>query len=64
MKAFLEKKSNIPFGGIILCCTWGTIHILTQGSVVTGLGVMAFAIMYGIMYLTLNRNTNQIGGGG
>ncbi len=35
----------------------GAIHILSQGSVVTGLGVMVFALMYGMMYLVLNRNT-------
>ncbi len=55
-ESLLKRKSNIPFGSIILCCTWGAIHILSQGSIVTGLGVMTFAIMYGIMYLVLNRN--------
>ncbi len=57
MESLLKKKSIIPFGGIILCCTWGVIHILTQGSIITGLGVMIFALMYGMMYLALNRNT-------
>lgn len=57
IESLIKRESSIPFGGIILCCTWGAIHILSQGSVVTGLGVMAFALMYGMMYLVLNRNT-------
>lgn len=52
----LKKKSNIPFGGIVLCCTWGTIHILSKGSIYTGIGVMVFALIYGIIYILLNRN--------
>lgn len=52
----LKKKSNIPFGGIVLCCTWGTVHILTKGSIYTGIGVMTFALIYGIIYILLNRN--------
>lgn len=52
----LKKKTNIPFGGIVLCCTWGVIHILSKGSIITGLGVMVFASLYGLMYIFLNRN--------
>lgn len=55
-ESLLKRKSNIPFGGIVLCCTWGAIHILSKGSFYTGLGVMAFALLYGCMYLLLNRN--------
>lgn len=51
-----KKRSNIPFGGIVLCCTWGAIHILSKGSIFTGLGVMGFALLYGLMYISLNRN--------
>lgn len=57
IETLLKRKSIIPFGGIVLCCTWGVIHILSQGSITTGLGVMAFALMYGMIYLALNRNT-------
>lgn len=57
METLLKRKSILPFGGVVLCCTWGAIHILSQGSIVTGLGVMAFALMYGMMYVALNRNT-------
>ncbi len=52
----LKKKSSIPFGGIVLCCTWGTVHILSKGSIYTGIGVMVFALIYGIIYILLNRN--------
>lgn len=57
VESLLKKKSMIPFGGIVLGCTWGLIHILTQGSIITGLGVMVFSLMYGIIYIVLNRNT-------
>lgn len=57
VESLLKKKSRIPFGGIVLGCTWGLIHILTQGSIITGLGVMVFSLMYGIIYIVLNRNT-------
>ncbi|MDE5884830.1 MAG: hypothetical protein K2H29_07140 [Oscillospiraceae bacterium] len=57
VESLLKKKSMIPFGGIVLGCTWGLIHILTQGSIITGLGVIAFSLMYGIIYIALNRNT-------
>ena len=56
-EALLKKKSRVPFGGIVLCCTWGAIHILSRGNVLTGLGVMAFALIYGMSYLALSRNT-------
>ena len=52
----LKKKSSIPFGGIVLCCTWGTVHILSKGSIYTGIGIMVFALIYGIIYILLNRN--------
>ena len=52
----LKRKSMIPFGGIVLCCTWGAIHMLSQGSVATGLGVMVFALLYGLIYIFLNRS--------
>lgn len=56
MEELLKRKSRIPFGGIALCCTWGTVHILTKGSIYTGLGVMIFALIYGVIYILLNRN--------
>lgn len=56
VEALLGHESRIPFGGIVLCCTWGAIHIVSQGSLYTGLGVMVFALLYGCIYLLLSRN--------
>lgn len=50
------KTIPIPWGGIVLCLTWGAIHSLTQGSLYTGIGVMTFSLIYGVIYLLLNRN--------
>lgn len=56
-ESLLGRESRIPFGGILLCCTWGAIHIMSQGSLYTGLGVMVFALLFGAIYLLLSRNT-------
>lgn len=56
-ETILNRESRIPFGGIILCCTWGMIHILSKQSIYTGLGVMIFSIIYGLMYVFFNKNT-------
>lgn len=60
VEALLKKKSMLPWGGIVLCCTWGAIHILTRQSLATGIGVMAFALLYGMIYLLFNRNTKYV----
>lgn len=52
-----NRKSLIPWGGLVLCCTWGAVHILTKGSLYTGIGVMTFALLYGVIYLLLNGNS-------
>lgn len=52
-----KRNSLIPWGGLVLCCTWGAVHILTKGSISNGIGVMIFAFLYGIIYLLLNRNS-------
>lgn len=53
----LNKDANIPYGGILLACTWGLVHTLTQSDISTGLVVMVFSIIYGFIYLLLNKNT-------
>lgn len=53
----LNKYTNIPYGGILLACTWGLVHTLTQSDISTGLVVMVFSIIYGFIYLLLNKNT-------
>lgn len=30
-EGLLRKESRIPFGGLVLCFTWGIIHMLSQG---------------------------------
>lgn len=35
----------------------GGVHILSKGSLYTGIGVMIFSILYGMMYLLLKRNS-------
>lgn len=50
------KIRLIPWGGIILCITWGAIHILSQGSLHVGIVVMTFSLIYGVIYLLLDRN--------
>lgn len=54
-EAILNRKTNIPLGGFFLALTWGSVHMLTQ-SITTGLVGIIFSLMYGIMYVVLNRN--------
>lgn len=55
-EALLRRESRFPWGGVVLCCTWGAVHILTKGSVATGAGVMVFSLAYGEIFLLLRRN--------
>ena len=50
------KKENIPYGGIILGLTWGLGHILSKGSVAIGLLSATAAILFGSVYLLVNRD--------
>ncbi|MBQ3409519.1 MAG: hypothetical protein IJH12_10000 [Clostridia bacterium] len=52
----ISKSKVIPFGGIVLACTWGLMHILTQ-SFATGIFAFVSAIIYGIVYLQLNKDS-------
>ena len=56
-ETLVKTTSLIPWGGLVLCCTWGAVHILTKGSISTGISVMIFAFLYGVIYLLLNRNS-------
>ena len=51
-----SKNKYIPFGGIILACTWGLMHILTQ-NISTGIYAVISATIYGCVYILLNKNT-------
>lgn len=52
---WFPKYQRIPFGGILLALTWGLIHILTQDAV-TGLYTGIQSLLYGAIYLSLNKN--------
>lgn len=52
----ISKNKIIPYGGLVLAFTWGLMHILTQ-NMATGIFAFASAIIYGIVYLLLNKNT-------
>ena len=52
----ISKNKIIPYGGLVLAFTWGLMHILTQ-NMATGIFAFASAILYGIVYLLLNKNT-------
>lgn len=56
-ETLLKTNKNIPWGGIVLCLTWGVIHFMTKGTLTDGLGTMAFSLIYGAIYLLLNRNS-------
>ena len=30
-EALRKGRSQFPFGGVVLCCTWGAIHMLSRG---------------------------------
>ncbi len=55
-EACLKRTSRFPFGGVLLCLTWGVVHWLSKGSLTTALGVMFFALIYGELYLLLDRD--------
>lgn len=56
-ESLTKTGSYIPWGGIVLCFTWGAIHFMTQGNLSDGVGTMIFSLIYGSIYLLLNRNT-------
>ncbi len=51
------KACKFPWGGVVLGCTWGAVHILSKGSIATGMAVMVFSLLYGTIYISFNRNT-------
>lgn len=54
-ECWFKSIKIVPFGGILLAVTWGLIHILTQGNS-TGLYAFIQALLYGVIYLSLNKN--------
>lgn len=49
----------IPYGGILTGLTWGMVHVLTKGSLSTGLLLMLTSIGYGVTYLLVNRDIKK-----
>ena len=45
-----------PYGGVIVALTWGLGHILSKGSVSTGIIAAIDGFVYGIIYLLTNRD--------
>lgn len=61
-KAFetrLKRKSDIPYGGLVLALTWGAMHVISRGTldIWNGISCVIFSILSCIMYLKFNRNT-------
>ncbi|MBD5541060.1 MAG: hypothetical protein HDR00_07670 [Lachnospiraceae bacterium] len=50
------KKTNIPYGGIVVALTWGMAHWFTKGSLTAGLYSAFGGFCFGTVYLLLNRN--------
>lgn len=50
------KRKNIPYGGIVLALTWGLGHILSKGSVPTGLLAALCGFLLGTAYLVAGRD--------
>ena len=50
------KNRKIPYGGIVMGLTWGLAHIFTKGSLLIGLEGVAIGLLFGSLYLLLNRN--------
>lgn len=51
--------TNFPYGGVIVALTWGLGHILSKGSVSTGIITAIEGFVYGIIYLLTNRNAKS-----
>lgn len=50
------KRSNIPWGGILVALTWGIVHIFTKGELSIGVLSSIAGLSYGIIYLVCKKN--------
>lgn len=50
------KRSNVPWGGILVALTWGLAHILTKGDLLVGLLSCLGGLLYGCVYLSCKKN--------
>ena len=50
------RNRYVPWGGILAALTWGLVHSLTKGDLLTGLIACFGALLYGIAYLVVKKN--------
>ena len=53
------RKENFPYGGIAVALTWGIGHILSKGSLSTGLMSALSGFVFGVVYLLVNRDIKK-----
>lgn len=53
------KTANFPYGGIAVALTWGLAHVVTKGSLLTGLLSALAGFLFGTVYLLTNRNIRK-----
>lgn len=46
------------WGGIICGISWGIVHLLTKGSLSTGLAAAFCSILYGMTYVLVKKNVS------
>lgn len=52
------KKTNIPYGGIIIALTWGIAHFFTK-DIIAGILTVVSGLAFGSVYLLANRDIRK-----
>lgn len=52
-------NAKIPFGGLFVGLSWGLAHIFTKGSLIIGLEGMLVGVVFGRIYLLMNRDAKK-----
>ncbi|SJZ74288.1 hypothetical protein [Anaerorhabdus furcosa] len=52
-----QQREGVPYGGLVLCFTWGIVHYLSKGSLSTAMAVMIYSILFGLIYTNMKKNT-------
>lgn len=50
------KNYKVSYGGILLGLTWGLMHVLSKGSVLTGILTCLAGFLFGSVYLLVNKD--------
>ena len=53
------KNKLIPYGGIFVALTWGLVHTLTKGDLITGIIAAIGGLIFGVMYLLLGKDLRK-----